>query len=199
MCVERILLRRRVFFHPEDRPQHRGQEHHPADVERQFHRGGNLAFRRGVRDVKPVGERIRQQRRDDRAHADEKRLHGKSLGALFIGQHIADERTEWLHRDVDGPVHQPQRPGRDPQGRRIRHHEQRQRGQNGAREEIRFAAAKTIPRFVAHVANDGLDQQPGHRRRDPQNRDVVHLGVLQREAELDAHVAEAHVPELPET
>ena len=59
------------------------------------------------------------------------------------------------------------------------------------------------------VADDRLDQEPGHRRRDPQDRDVLdlgaqrledpaHVGVLQREADLDAEEAEAHVPDLPE-
>ena len=75
--------------------------------------------------------------------------------------------------------------------------------------KVRPAAPEPIPGAVGIVANDGLHDQPGQRRGDPQARDLVHLraqgledaadvGVLQRESELDAEEPEAHVPDLPE-
>src|SRR3546814_2723204 len=53
----------------------------------------------------------------------------------------------------------------------------------------------------AHMADDRLDEQPGQRRRDPQARqsldilaerleDAAHIGVLEREADLEAEEAE---------
>ena len=90
-----------------------------------------------------------------------------------------------------------------------RHEEQRHRGQHGARQEIRPAPPEPVPGAIGHVADDGLHQQAGERRRDPQARDLIDLGaerledpadvgVLQREAELDAEESETHVPDLPE-
>src|SRR3546814_12762998 len=62
----------------------------------------------------------------------------------------------------------------------------------------------------AHMADDRLDEQPGQRRRDPQARqsldilaerleDAAHIGVLEREADLEAEEAEADVPQAGET
>src|SRR3546814_9068213 len=60
------------------------------------------------------------------------------------------------------------------------------------------------------MADDRLDEQPGQRRRDPQARqsldilaerleDAAHIGVLEREADLEAEEAEADVPQAGET
>src|SRR3546814_16665590 len=87
------------------------------------------------------------------------------------------------------------------------HDEQRDRGEDRAGEEIGAAAAEaTEPGAVAHMADDRLDEQPGQRRRDPQARqsldilaerleDAAHIGVLEREADLEAEKAEADVPQ----
>jgi hypothetical protein len=115
-----------------------------------------------------------------------------------------------VHRDVDAGVHDPQHAGRHPQPGRVGHHEQRQRGQDRAAEEIGPPPAEAVPGAIAQVADDRLHDQAGQRRGHPQDRQVLDLGaqgledaadvgVLQGEAELDAEEAEAHVPDLPET
>jgi hypothetical protein len=66
-----------------------------------------------------------------------------------------------------------------------------------------------VPGVVAQVADDGLHQQAGDRRGQPEQGKIVGIGaqrgenaadvgVLQRETELNAEEAEAHVPQLPE-
>ena len=66
-----------------------------------------------------------------------------------------------------------------------------------------------MPGVVAQVADHRLHQQAGDGRGQPEQRQVFQsrteggedpagVGVLQREAELDAEKAEAHIPELPE-
>ena len=107
MRVKFLLFFRRIFLHGKDGPQNRQQKNHAADVKRPFHRGRDLALGRGVGDVQPIGEQVGQRRGDDRTDADEESLHGKSLGPLFVRQHVADERPERLHGDVDGAVHHP--------------------------------------------------------------------------------------------
>ena len=91
----------------------------------------------------------------------------------------------------------------------VGHEEEHERTQDRAGEEVRAAAAEAAPGVVAGVADDGLDEQAGQRRGEPQNRNLVgaraqvlidgaHVGHLQAPAELDAEEAEAHVPDLPE-
>ena len=90
-----------------------------------------------------------------------------------------------------------------------RHQDQRAGTENRAGQEIRTAAAQPAPGVVAGVADDGLHQQPGQRRRQPQDRDLVgaraqifvdgaHVGHLQSPAKLNAEEPETHVPDLPE-
>src|SRR3989454_7911139 len=50
------------------------------------------------------------------------------------------------------------------------HQEERDRGEDGAREEIGSPAPQPSPGAVAQRAHDRLHQQPGERRREPQQR-----------------------------
>ena len=190
------------------RPAHRADQHHAADVERQAHAGRDLARGRGVRNTQ-LRQDLRQQVGDHRAGADEETLHRIAARALLGRQLVADEGAERFHRHVDRCIQQPQHDRREPQHRRVRHHEQRQRGQDGADQEVGATATQPGPGAVGVVADDRLHQQAGHRRGDPEDGQVVHLraqgledaahaAVLQGEGELDAEETEAHVPDLPE-
>src|SRR3546814_21196219 len=54
------------------------------------------------------------------------------------------------------------------------HDEQRDRGEDRAREKVRAAASEPAePGPVAHMADDRLDQQPGQRCGDPQARQLL--------------------------
>ncbi len=142
-------------------------------------------------------------------NADEHALHGIAQRALLRRQLVADEGAERLHRDVERGVDHPQRAGGHPQRGRVGHEHQRHGGQDRAAQEVRSATAQAGPGAVRVVADDRLHDQSGQWRGDPQDRDVLDLcaqgledaadvGVLQRESELDAEEAEAHVPDLPE-
>src|SRR6185437_2755661 len=81
--------------------------------------------------------------------------------------------------------------------------------QDGADEKIGPPPPEARPRMVGGVADDGLYDETGEWRRDPEDRDLpqvraecledpADVGVLQRERELDAEEADTHVPDLPE-
>ncbi len=83
-----------------------------------------------------------------------------------------------------------------------------QRAEDRACEEVRTTATQAVPGVVAHVADDGLHDQSGERRGQPQDRDLVrarsqvfvdgaHVRHLESPAELNAEEPEAHVPDLP--
>src|SRR6185369_3641625 len=88
------------------------------------------------------------------------------------------------------------------------HHDKCQRTENRASEEVRAPAAQWSPRAVARVPDQGLDQQTGERRSEPEDRNLVRAGAevlvngahvchLQTPAKLYAEEAEAHIPDLP--
>jgi hypothetical protein len=152
----------------------------------------------------------RQQRGDDAAAADEEGLH-RVAGRLLRGvELVADKGAERLHRHVDRGIHHPQHGHGHPHGGGIGHQEHGQRGEDGAEEEERAAPAPgRVPGVVAEVADHRLHQQAGDGCGEPEygqivergterGEDAAGIGVLQREAELDAEKAEAHVPQLPE-
>jgi hypothetical protein len=62
--------------------------------------------------------------------------------ALAIGQVVADEGAERLHRDVERSVHDPQHPRRHPQGGRVGHDEEREAREQRAGKEIRTAGGR---------------------------------------------------------
>src|SRR5207237_7786364 len=81
-------------------------------------------------------------------------------------------------------------------------------GENRAGEEVGPAAAQSVPRPVAHRADDGLHEQPRYRPCEPEIREVALLGVqvsvdgthvrlLQAPPKLYAEEPETHVPDLP--
>ena len=206
--VPGLQLGRRVLAAAQHGPAHRQQQHRAAEVERVAHRVRHLPGPGGVVHA-ARGQQERQRTGHHRTDADEEALHRVAARALADRQLVADEGPERLHRDVDRGVQHPQRAGGDPQHRRVGHHEQRQRRQHGTDQEVRPAPAQRRPGAVGQVAHDRLDDQPGQRGGDPQQRDLVHLRaegledpadvrVLQCEAELDAQEPEAHVPDLPE-
>ena len=99
--------------------------------------------------------------------------------------------------------------GRHPERGTARHQNQRSRTQNRTREKVRAAAAQAAPGPVAGVADDGLYEQSGQRRGEPENWNLIgsrpqvfvdgaHVRHLQSPAKLDAEETEAHVPDLPE-
>ena len=189
-------------------PADRAQQDHAAEPERVADRIRHDPGRRRVRHP-GLGQDPGQGAGDHRADPDEETLHGEAAGALARGQLVADEGAEGLHRDVDRGVEHPQEPRRHPQHRRCRHREQRGRSQQRPDQEVRPAPAQAGPGAVREVSHHRLHQQPGQWSRDPEHRDGVDrraqgledaadIGVLQREAELDAEEAEAHVPDLPE-
>nr|GFC71309.1 hypothetical protein [Tanacetum cinerariifolium] len=109
-----------------------------------------------------------------------------------------------LHRNVDAGIHNPEHPGRHPEGRYVGHNGERQRGADGPNQEEGAAAAPArAPGAVGEVADDGLHEQAGGGGRYPKKsqlvflrahrfEDAAHVAVLQRKAKLDAQEAEAH-------
>ena len=77
-------------------------------------------------------------------------------------------------------------------------------------EEIRTAATQPVPGAVRVVTDDGLDDQPGERRRDPQHRHLsdisapsiwkmrLTLAFCRPNANWMPEESETHVPDLPE-
>ena len=211
-CAESAQRLGRVLARRHDSPQHRGDQHSGAGIERVAH--GIRDRRRPARDIRVIAdaelcEHERQSAGDDGACADEEALHGVAGWALCRGELIADEGTEWLHRYVDRRVEYPQKPGRDIQARRTRHEKQRRRGEQRADQEVRAPPAESGPGAVREIADDRLHQESGQWRCNPECGDVVDAGsegledpadvcVLQRKAELQAEKAETHIPYLPE-
>ena len=201
---ERRHLVRAVFARAADRPQYRQQQGGTAEPEAVADRVGHA--RQRIARHADTRKHERKDRAGDCARADERGLERIAGGVLILAEHVADERAERLHRDVDRGVEHPERQRGEPQHLRLGHHEQRQRGEYRTREEIRAATAEAGPGAVAVMADDRLDEQPGQRCRDPQIGEVVersaerledpaHVGVLQREADLDAEKAEADIPQ----
>jgi hypothetical protein len=74
---------------------------------------------------------------------------------------------------------------------------------------VRIDPSERPPGAVAPMPDQRLDEQPGDRRRDPQDRQLVELGterledpagaaVLQSPDDLHSEQAAAHVPDLPD-
>src|SRR5690606_8744331 len=157
----------------------------------------------------PLRQQPRQHAGHHRADADEEALHRVAGRALRRRQLVTDEGTERLHGHVERGIEQPQHACRDPQLRRVGHHQQRQCGEDRAPQEVGPAPPEPRPGAVGEMADHGLHQKSRQRRGDPQPRHLLHVRtqgledpadvrVLQREAELDPQEAEAHVPDLPE-
>ena len=209
-AAERLEVLGRIFFGAQDGHQHGDEEHRRADVKREFDRQRDLARAgRAGGHAKPVDQDPRQGRRDHRAQADQERLHRIPERALRVGKHVRHEGAEGFHGDVDRGVQDPQQAHRHPQHARVGHGQQRQRRKQGAGEEIGFPAAQGVPGAVAQMAHDGLHNEAGERRGNPEDGqfalfgaevlvDRAHVGHLQAPAELDAHEPETHVPDLPE-
>ncbi len=205
LAVERRDLIGRIFTGGEHGPQHGEQQRRAAQIEAPAHCIRQAAARRDIGHAEPV-EQERRGRSDHRAGADERRLDRIAGRVLALVEHVAHECAERLHRDVERGVEHPEQQRRGEQHRRIGHGEQRQRRQHRAGQEIGAAPAQTAPGPVRIMADDRLDEQPGQRGGDPQQREVVdalaqrledatHVRVLQREADLDAEEAEADVPQ----
>ena len=205
LSVERRDLLGRIFAGGEHGPQHGEQQRRAAQIEAPAHRIGQGAADRDIGHTAPV-EQPGRGRSDHRAGADERRLDRIAGGVLAPVEHVADKCAERLHRDVERRIEHPEQQHRGEQHRRIGHGEQRQRRQHRAGQEIGSPAAKAAPGPVRIMADDRLDEQPGQRGGDPQQRQIVnldaqrledtaHVRILQREADLDAEEAEADVPQ----
>ena len=203
-------LLRAVFPSAQHRPDDRAEQGCRANIEGIAHRIWNLPFGRQVGDAQPVAHHPRQRRGHHRPQGNEEALHDIAARPLARRQHVADEGAKRLHGDIDGCVQNPEGPGGHPQGRRMRHGDQGQGGEDGAEEEIGPPPSQEAPGAVAQIADDGLHHQPGEGRRRPEQRQAVHVraqsledaagvGVLQGEPELNAEKAEAQIPDLPET
>ena len=200
----------RVLLCAHDGPEDRPQEGHRAQVERELHVQGD-ARHRPARDpdAKEVGHEPGEGRGHHRPQADEEALHGEAAGALVLGQEVGHESAEGLHAHVDGGVQDPEQAGRHPEGRGVGHEEERGGAEQGPGQEVGAPSSQPAPGAVAHAADDGLDEQTGEGRGEPEHRDLVrggaqvlvdgaHVRHLQAPPELDAQEAEAHVPDLPE-
>ena len=93
----------------------------------------------------------------------------------------------------------------------MRHEEQAKAAHDRTDEEIwTTTTPKRMPCAVAHVTDDGLNDESGKRRSKPQHRNLIglgpqkfvdgtHVGHLQCPAKLNTHKPETHVPDFPET
>jgi capsule polysaccharide export protein KpsC/LpsZ len=95
----------RIFFGGKNRPQNRAEKRRRAD---------DKSVKRRVRNAACHHARYAQSRQNKRCgirqslpDADEKRLHHKTLGALFFGQIIADKSAKRLHTRIDARVQNP--------------------------------------------------------------------------------------------
>ena len=101
------------------------------------------------------------------------------------------------------------KPRRHPERAGMGHRQQGKRGKDRPGEKIGAASAERTPGSVAHVTDNGLDNQSGERRGQPEQRegaftcpqiliDGGHIPHLQSPAKLDPEKSETHVPDLPE-
>lgn len=194
--------------------EHRQQQDGPSGVVGVGDMARDAPLDRRVGDAAP-GHDEREKSPDDGPEVDQKGLDDEPLGLLRIVEHVGDQRPEGLHRDVEREVHeqQDQRPhhqrGEGQQRRAVGHQQKGDRRDDGASEDVGDPASETRPRPVGKEAYDGLNDQSGKGRRQPEVAQVTQIGshrlqnarrigVLQRIADLYAQEAEAEIPDLPE-
>ena len=166
---------RAVFFRRENGPHYRSEKYDGARIECKANRIRHLACRGDVTDLKPIGEHPWQCRSHDSTHTDKKTLHREAHGALLIGQHIAHECPKWLHRNINGRIHDPQHARGDPERRRIWHDQQGQRRQNSAPQKIRATTPELRPRAIAVVADQGLNYETCYRCGNPKYGNIIYV------------------------
>src|SRR3546814_7050111 len=87
------------------------------------------------------------------------------------------------------------------------HRHQRERREDRTRKEIGSPPPQSSPGAVTVMADQRLDEQPGDRPRNPEDREIVDrraqrledaadIGALEREPDLDAERSEEHTSEL---
>ena len=81
-------------------------------------------------------EEIGKDRTNHRPGADEGGLDGIAGGVLVARKHVADERAERLHRDVEAGVEHPQQKRGHQQHVGFGHQQQGDCGKDGARQEV---------------------------------------------------------------
>ena len=198
----------RILGGGKDGPQNRRHKDHGANGKGPVHRGGNFALWRGSRH--PQGaHQPGQITGNPRADSYYKCLSHKAIGSLLVRQFVGHQGPKGLHRNVDGRVQNPQKPGRHPKGRRIRNEKEGQGAQHRSEQKIRTATPKPgTPGAVREVANDGLHQQARQGCGNPEARQFVfagskilkdgrHESTLQGKAKLNAQETKTHVPYLP--
>ena len=209
LAEERFDILWRVFRCRQDGDENGEEERAGADIKGESDRGGDVSLGGFHRHAEVVAEDPRQGRGDDGAESDEQTLHGEALFALLLGKFIGHEGAERLHRYIDRGIEDPEQADGHPKDRRVGHGDQGGRGDERADQEIRAAPPHTIPRAIAEVADDGLDDETGQRCGDPEEGKLLgfgseegvdgrHVGHLQTPAELDSEEPEGHVPDLPE-
>ena len=146
------------------------------------------------------GREVRQRLRE----AGKRALREEAERALRLVQPVADIGAVRLHRHVVGGIEHPEQAGGHPQCAAVGHGEQAQAAQHCADQKIGRAPPERRARAVAHCANQRLDDEAGHRPRQPQQRhraficakvavDRPHVALLQAEAELQAQKTQIHL------
>ena len=208
-CFKCGHVRGGVGLGGKDRVQHRKKQNDRARIEAVHHRRRDARVADRIAYMKPVAHHPRQGRSDDGADPNHKALEGEASAVLFLWEHIYHKGPEGLHGDVDGRIQDPQQARSHPQSRTLGHEKQRHRSEQGPHQEIGAAAAERRPGAVRPISNNGLNQQTGHRGREPEHGNFIgfrsegfvngtHVGHLEGPAKLDPQKAKTHVPNLPE-
>ena len=169
--LKRRQVLRRILFRGQDGVKHGRKNTHGADVEGQLDGARYRALARLARHAEPVGEHVRQRRREHGAQADEQALHGEAALALVGREQVAHERAERLHGDVDAGIQIHSRPAAIQTVPEFGMAIKREAGEDGAGQEVRPATAERAPGAVAEIADDRLHDQARERRGEPEDGD----------------------------
>ena len=155
-----------------------------------------------------------KKRSDNCAQINQKCLDHKTFRLLAIVQHIGHKGSERLHRDIERKIHKEENQGSHHKRsesqdlRTVRHQHQCESRNDCANEDERDASSESCPGLVRKHSDDWLHDESGDRSCKPEIAERAEVrakrleycgcvGILKRVSNLDAHKAEAEVPDLP--
>ena len=204
--LRQLLVAGRQLRGADDRYQDSGDRADGAEHERADDPVGDAGRRR------PGDEGLEDEQRDvgqRDPEAGEEALGEEALGQLGRREPVGDERPVGLHRGVVADVEEPQQQHGHPEGGDEREQEQADAAADRPDDEERLPPPPSrAPRPVRKRADQRLDEQPGDRPGQVEERQVVgvgaeivvdrvHGGLLHAEAVLDPEEPQVHQQDLP--